>query len=101
MKIKREKQPADRKDYPLKYEKWLAQNDPVDTLADAEITSIVCLNDPDDVALTLYSLVLSPTVVAPWFAGGTDGYRYKITGKVTTAAAREDQFEIIMKIKDE
>lgn len=95
----RQKQPADVKDYPISYTEWLAENAPADTLASA-ISAVVCLTDPADTALTVTNLIVSAQAVAPWLSGGTSGCRYKVTITVTTAAARKDQVEFIVNVKD-
>jgi len=94
---RKEKQPAEIKDYPINYAEWLAEAG--DTLADVQAT-VVCLTDPADTALVVSSLTLAPTAVAVWLSGGTDGQRYKVTVTVTTAGGRRDQSEFIVKIKD-
>ena len=95
----KEKQPAEYKDYPIDYTAWLAENAAGDTLASA-VKTVTCLTDATDTAMTVPNLVVSPTAVAPWVAGGTDGKKYKITVTVTTAAGRIDQSELIIKVKD-
>lgn len=96
---KKYKQPADVKDYPIDYTDWLAENSPADTLASAT-SSVVCETDATDTALTVSNLVVSPQKVSPWLSGGTNGQRYKVTITVTTAAARIDQAEFKVIVKD-
>lgn len=94
---RKEKQPAEIKDYPISYAEWLAEAG--DVLSNVS-ASVVCLTDPADTALVVQSLTLAPTAVAVWLAGGTDGQRYKVTVTVDTAGGRRDQSEFIVKIKD-
>lgn len=94
---RKEKQPVDIKDYPISYVEWLADTN--DTIVNAT-ANITCLTDPADTALILQQLVMAPTAVSVWLAGGTDGQRYKISVTVTTAGGRRDQSEFIMRVKD-
>ena len=94
---RKEKQPVDIKDYPISYVEWLADTN--DTIVNAT-ANIACLTDPADTALILQQLVVAPTAVSVWLAGGTDGQRYKISVTVTTAGGRRDQSEFIMRVKD-
>lgn len=93
---RKEKQPAEIKDYPISYEDWLAEAG--DTLEDAS-AAVECLTG-DDASLVVYSITLSPTAVAVWLSGGADGQKYKVTVTVNTAAGRRDESEFIMKVKD-
>ena len=97
----RPKQPADRKDYPISYTDWLAENAPGDTLASA-IAAVECLNVPSDTSLVVASVGVSAQTVSPFLTGGTSGCRYKVTVTVTTAASppRVDQCEFIINVKD-
>lgn len=91
-----EKQPAEVKDYDIRYDEWLSP--PSDTLYDAT-TAVVCLTS-DDATLVVDSVDITATVAKLWVSGGTAGERYKLTVRVTTAGGRIDESELVFKVKD-
>lgn len=91
-----EKQPAEVKDYDIRYDEWLTP--PSDTLYDVA-TTVVCTTS-DDATLIVDSVDMTNTVAKLWVSGGTAGERYKITVRVTTAEGRIDESELIFKVKD-
>lgn len=96
---RKEKQPAEVKDYPIDYTEWLAEISGGDTLASA-VATVVCTSDSTDTALVVNSVSVSATGIAVWLSGGTDGQTYKVTVTVTTTGGRIDQSEFIVKLKD-
>jgi hypothetical protein len=91
------KQPAEVKDYDVNYAPWL---DPmVDTIASHTVVA-ECTSDPDDTALEIDSTVQTTKALKLWISGGTDGQKYKITIRVTTAGGRIDESELAFTVKD-
>ena len=53
-----------------------------------------------DSGLTIDSHEQSGYIVKVWLSGGTAGTSYKVTTVITTAAGREKEREIILKVKE-
>lgn len=96
---RKEKQPAEVKDYPIDYSEWLAEITAGDTIASASAEA-VCTTDATDTALVVNSVSTAATGLAVWLSGGTDGQTYKVTVTVNTVGGRIDQSEFIVKLKD-
>ena len=96
---RKEKQPAEVKDYPIDYSQWLAEIIGGDTLAFA-VAAAVCTTDATNTALVVNQVVVSGSALAIWLSGGTDNQNYKVTVTATTTGGRVDQSEFIVKIKD-
>lgn len=96
---RKEKQPAEVKDYPIDYSQWLAEISGGDTLASA-IATAVCTTDATNTALVVNQVVVSNTALSVWLSSGTDGQTYKVTVTATTAGGRVDQSEFIVKVRD-
>lgn len=96
---RKEKQPAEVKDYPIDYSEWLAEIAAGDTIASA-VAAAVCTSTPADTALVVNQVVLSNTAVTVWLSAGTANEKYKVTVTVTTTGGRIDQSEFIVKVKD-
>lgn len=96
---KRDKQPAERKDYPIDFSDWLAEISGGDTISIATAV-VACTSTPANTAMTIYQVVVSPSGVSVWLEGGTDGETYKVTVTATTAGARIDESEITVRVKD-
>lgn len=96
---RKEKQPAEVKDYPIDYTAWLAEVTPADTIASAT-AAVVCLSDAANTALVINQVLPSSKAVAVWLSAGTVDQRYKVTVTVTTTGGRVDQSEFIVKLKD-
>lgn len=94
---KYEKQPLEVKDYDVDYAPWLSAIS--DTLASL-VTSVVCLTNADDEALEVDSSTFTDDAVKVWVSGGTDGERYKLTLRVTTAGGRTDESELLFRVRD-
>lgn len=96
---RKEKQPAEVKDYPIDYSAWLAEISGGDTITAAS-ASVVCLDDATNTALVVDRVALSATAISVWLSSGTADKKYKVTVNVTTAGGRLDQSEFIVKVKD-
>lgn len=96
---RKEKQPAEVKDYPIDYSEWLGEISGGDTLASA-VAVAVCTTDAADTALVVDQVVLSNTALAVWLSAGTANQNYKVTVTVTTTGGRVDESEFIVKLKD-
>lgn len=96
---RKEKQPAEVKDYPIDYSAWLAEISGGDTIVSATAVA-VCLDDPADTALIVDKVVVSSTSIAVWLSAGTANKRYKVTVSVITVGGRKDESEFIIKLKD-
>lgn len=85
------KQPADRQDYDISYEAWLA------ALGDTAASVVVIA----DAGITQSSpAMLFGGLVKVWLFGGVDGQAYKVTATLTTTAGRIKQAEIVVKVKE-
>jgi hypothetical protein len=91
------KQPAEVKDYDVDYAPWL---DPMTDTILSSTQTVVCTTTPGDTALVINSVALAPKTLKLWIAGGTDGEKYKITIRVTTAGGRVDESELLFTVKD-
>ncbi|WP_313331390.1 hypothetical protein [Comamonas sp.] len=91
------KQPWERKDYDTTFQDWLNGGD----ILDGVTASVVCLTDPNDSSLQVDKVEFTADRVKLWISGGTDGQRYKVTARVTTEYGRQDEYELVFKIKDE
>ena len=96
---RKEKQPAEVKDYPIDYSDWLAEISGGDTIVSANAVA-VCTSDSTDTALVVDSVSTAATGLAVWLSAGTDGQAYKVTVTVHTVGGRIDQSEFIVKVKD-
>lgn len=96
---RKEKQPAEIKDYPIDYSTWLAEISGGDTLLSA-IATVICLDDTADTALVVDRTVVSNTGLSVWLSAGTANRKYKVTVKATTVGGRVDESEFIVKLKD-
>jgi len=96
---KKDKQPADVKDYPVDYTDWLAEIVGGDVLESC-IATVECITDPQDAALVVDQVVVSPKSLAVWLSGGTSGQSYKVTMVTTTAGGRVDESELTIRVKD-
>jgi hypothetical protein len=96
---RKEKQPAEVKDYPIDYSEWLGEITAGDTIASAVAVS-ACTSDSSDTALVVNQVVISNTAVTVWLSAGTTNQKYKVTVTVTTVGGRIDQSEFIVKVKD-
>ncbi len=96
---RKEKQPAEIKDYPIDYSAWLAEISGGDTLISA-IATAICLDDATDTALVVDRTVVSSTGLSVWLSAGTVNRKYKVTVKATTVGGRLDESEFIVKLKD-
>lgn len=96
---RKEKQPAEVKDYPIDYTEWLSEITAGDTIASAVAVS-VCTSDASNTSLLVNQVVISNKAVTVWLAAGTSNQIYKVTVTVTTAGGRIDQSEFIVKVKD-
>jgi hypothetical protein len=77
-------------DYPVDWALWLA--DVSDTLSSHTVTA--------DAGLTVDSSSISGTKVIAWLSGGTAGETYQVVYHVVTAAGREDDRSIFVKITE-
>ncbi len=93
---KYEKQPAEVKDYDIDYSEWLGP--PTDTVSSL-VTVVTCATEVVP-ALVVQTFETAATTVKLWIAGGTDGARYKVTVRMTTAGGRIDESELIFTVKD-
>lgn len=84
------KQPADRLDYDVEYDKWLPDGDAL-SLASATV---------DQPGLTIDSVQVIGTVVKVWLSGGDDGITYKVTVSVTTNDGRVKDDEFKIRVRD-
>lgn len=96
---KHDKQPAERKDYPIDYSDWLAEIAGGDAISVATAV-VVCTTTPTNTAMTIYQVVVSASGVSVWLAGGTAGQTYKVTVTATTVGGRIDESEITVRVKD-
>lgn len=96
---RKEKQPAEVKDYPIDYSEWLDEIAAGDTIASAA-AAFACTSTPADVALVIDQVLVSNTAVTVWLSAGTANEIYKVTVTVTTTGGRVDQSEFIVKVKD-
>lgn len=96
---KKDKQPAEIKDYPVDFTDWLAEIAGGDTLESA-LATVECVTDPLDVALIVTQVVVSPTGVAIWLSGGTANATYKVTLRAETVGGRLDESELTVRVKD-
>jgi hypothetical protein len=86
-----EKQPADKQDFDIDYADYLT------SLADTAVSVVSVTVDNPGLTLSAFSLI--GTTVKVWTTGGVDGTSYKITSLVRTAAGREKEYDIIVKVK--
>ena len=100
-----EQQPLELKDYTVSYAEWLA---PVsDRIADVE-TSVARITSrqsaigmvPASDDMTVNSVSHTDDAVTVWVEGGTSGYSYKVTLKVTTEGGRVDESELQFNVRD-
>jgi hypothetical protein len=96
---RKEKQPAEVKDYPIDYTPWLSEISGGDTIASATAT-VVCTTDATNTGLVVSQVVVSTTAVSIWLTGGASGQTYKVTVRATTVGGRLDESEFIVKLKD-
>lgn len=87
-----EKQPADKQDFDIDYSAYLT------SLGDVGVVLVNATVDDPGLQLTAQTLV-GGTVVKVWTAGGVDGTTYKITSLLRTAAGREKEWDILVKVK--
>lgn len=82
-------------DYGFDWSAWLRQNNgSVDSITDSSWTV-----DGPDSDLTAGSDWYDTDVTGVWVSGGTVGATYTLTNHITTAAGREDDRSIVMKIE--
>jgi len=86
-----EQQPADRLDYDVIFDDWLATGDAIDAS-----TVTVVVDKPD---LTVF-FTISGNTVKVWVEGGTNRTTYKITVTAETDDGRKKQDEFIVKVKE-
>lgn len=96
---RKEKQPAEVKDYPIDYSAWLAEISGGDTIVSATAIA-VCLDDATNATLLVDRVVVSSSAISVWLSGGTTLRKYKITVSVVTSGGRKDESEFTVKIKD-
>ena len=98
------KQPWDVKDYDVDYAEWLAEVTPSDTLATISEPIVECISEDPDNTLVVDSADITATRIKIMVSGGTDGKRYKVTLRVTTAGVdsyvRKDECELEFIVKD-
>lgn len=92
------KQPAERKDYDIEFEKWLAHDDE-DTLNDVQAVVRVKAG-PTESPLLVERIDITATRAKLWISGGQDGATYKIEITTITQRGRVDQSELVFKVKD-
>lgn len=88
------KQPADERDIPVSFARYLEDLGDGDTIASA--TAV-----PDDVSLTVDTITHTDTVVSQWVRGGTAGRTYKVTVTATTVAGRVKEAEFRVRVKED
>jgi len=85
------KQSADVLDFPVRFEKFLTEDDTITTIeASLDIEGELVIDAVQNA---------SPTVIV-WLSGGLDGRSYKVTIKVGTSAGRVKETEFRLRIKD-
>lgn len=89
-----DKQSAEELDFDANFKKWLAKRG--DSLTGATVTVAA------DVGITIKSQVVDVAngVVKVFFAGGTNGMKYKVTITIATAGGRKKEHEYYVRIKD-
>lgn len=92
------KQPAERKDYDIEYEPWLA-HDTEDTLNDV-LANVHVISGDSDLPLLVESIEITATRAKLWVSGGQSGATYKVEITAKTQRNRIDQSEIVFKVKD-
>lgn len=76
-------------DYPIDWSAWLED----DTIATSEWVA-------HDDGITIDNDTNTATVTVVWLSGGTVGERYRLTNHIVTAAGREDDRTISVRIRD-
>lgn len=89
------KAPADQLDYDVEFERWLSDDDTVQS-ADA-ITSAI---EGDAAPLVIESVQLFGTVVKVWISGGTAGESYEVKVTATTAEGRVKEVCFIIRVSE-
>lgn len=89
MLIRFTKDPDAVLDYTLSFTDWLPGGDTV-------INSVVT----PDAGITATSSSFTTTTSTVWLSGGTDGTTYKVIVHVTTAAGRQDDHVMFIKVED-
>lgn len=84
------KQPSETQDYDIDFTEYLAD------LGDTASSHVVIA----DAGITINTSTLTAGVVKVWVAGGTDGQKYKITARITTAGTRVREAEITIAVKE-
>lgn len=87
----RNKQSADVLDFPVKFERFLSDDD--------SITTIETSLDVEGELMVDAVQNASPTVLV-WLSGGINGKTYKVTVKIGTSAGRIKETEFRIRIKD-
>jgi hypothetical protein len=91
------KQPAEVKDYDVRYADWL---DPMaDTIDDASAV-VVCTTNPQDTSLVVDRIDVADKAIKLWVSGGTNQQKYKVTIQVTTFGGRLDESELVFSVRD-
>ena len=84
-----DKDPQAVLDYKLEWSEWLG----LDTISDSAWTA-------SSTGITIDSDEFDDDETVVWLSGGTLGETYILTNHITTAAGREDERSIKIKIKD-
>ena len=88
---KKTKQPNDILDYDVRYSRWLASDD---ELQSKTITA--------DEGITIdSSVIVDGEFVKVWLSGGTDGETYKVTVLAVTVNGRSKEKEFRIKVKEQ
>lgn len=102
---KLKKQPRERKDYAIDYAEWLAPASDSLATVTTTVTTLVDGEPTDDPGTGVGPLIvdavdLSATQARLWIAGGIHDADYKVTILVTTDGGREDESELIFRVRD-
>lgn len=89
------KKPADQLDYDVEFERWLSDDDSVQS-ADAVASTV----DDDAAPLVVESVQLFGTVVKVWISGGSAGESYEINVTATTADGRVKEVCFIIRVTE-
>lgn len=85
------KQPGEVQDYDIDYNEYLT------AMGGDTITAVTVAADP---GIVVDNYTFSGGVVKIFLSGGTDGERYNVTARVTTAGGRVREGEIQIKVKE-
>lgn len=88
------KRPDDHLDYDVEYERWLSDDDSVQS-AEAEVDPV-----SDTTPLVIESVQLFGTIVKVWISGGINGISYKVKVTATTTEGRVKEIEFIIRVTE-